>query len=206
MSNKSVFDVAEFGEQISATIHCANIAGGRSYLSEDMIDIFYASDIEHDDLDYLIDNRLVGMFRRDSDGLPVMESFIIKNLIDAAATDIGGKVYAGNPKTEMPLTHFVQGISIVEYNLDIISADGSRPKCGTFEPVKFRHQRKQQEVTRYVEVLRDVSVSFTIASLRPGSPEIWGMIMNVAEGLGVGAARNHGYGKFTVVSWESSAK
>lgn len=209
---RSVFSIDTFGDEIHVTVHCDKIAGGRSQLTDEMVDLVYHSDIEYNnvdiDIDYLIGSQLISMFRRDSDGHPVLESFVIKNLLIAAAEQVGGTIMVGNSPKEMSpmdINEFIKNVDIVEYNLPIFDSNGSHPKYGEFEPVMFlNHTTKMREV-RFVEVLRDVDISFTIQSVRKASETNWAMLMSTAENLGIGAARYHGYGKFTVVDWDVAA-
>jgi hypothetical protein len=206
---KSVFDFDEFGDQTECVINCYNLAGGRSNLTEDMLAIVDQEDesvdsvFEDTDLDYLIDQRLISMFRRDGDNLPVIESFVVKNLLDNAAATLGGKVGVytrTNPeKFYRSAVEFMEGVSVLEYNIPIFTEFGNQPKAGKFVPIRFRDKESGDQKTRYIEVLENVRLKFTINSLR--KTDDWPMLWKVAEELGVGAARNHGYGKFVVVSW-----
>lgn len=206
---KSVFEFNEFGDHTECIIRCYTLAGGRSNLSDAMYSVVdmeadkYESPLFDRDIDALIDRKLVSVFRRDAYGYPVLESFVIKNLLENAADKVGGRisVYTKTAPERVlrSAKEFMEGVSVEEYNIPILNANGERAKAGKFVPVRFRDQDSGEQEIRYVEVFEDVTLKFTINSLR--KTDDWPMIWKVAEDLGVGAARNHGYGKFVVVSW-----
>lgn len=189
-------------------VSCKSLAGGRSIIDDNA---YYVIDQAADDpdsvlfdldVDELIDNRKIGVLQRDDRGYPFFDSFIISAALREGAKSID-KIVCYRPDGSVVNKKAVQfiryNVRISEDHLEILNIqDSSLVKSGSFERISFFDEYGNPD-TRYVEVVSNVKLQFTIESTL--DTREWPKIWRMAEGNGIGAARRHGYGDFVVSNW-----
>lgn len=208
MNTTSIFSDVNICRRHTTTAVAAKIAGGKSFLSNDMFD---AAHLANDngpawiaDIDRFIDANLVNMFERDAGGNPCIESNVIKAALRKAAVQLGQVTIVNpiddNATNDISAVKFIdKAVKIVENQIKLLDDhNGSELKYGQLMPIEFRDADGFSKL-RYVEVFHDVCLNFTIEAIH--ATNAWPALWRLAEQHGLGGARFHGYGKFVIVDW-----
>lgn len=208
MHDNSFFSNSDYGNNHHCIAIAETLAGGKSSITPAMrmaLDVITAepdSILFGEDIDALVKSKLINMFERDSHGLPYLESYVVHSALRQTSESISmlRSIGADGDSCSMKTSEYIDNDVVVMTNRIFLQNPETSDtyKYGRFVPIEFIDADKNF-LTRYVEVMDNVKLQFIVNAVTEN--DRWHMIWRSAESAGLGAARYHGYGKFSIVDW-----